>query len=85
MKLDVVSRSGRKKDFWDIHELMNDYAAEDMFALHNKRHPYVHDKIALKNNFSLFKNADNDFEPVCLRGKHWQFIKLDMIDFVKGI
>lgn len=26
MKLDVVSRGGRKKDFWDIHELIDNYS-----------------------------------------------------------
>jgi hypothetical protein len=24
MKIDVILRGGRKKDFWDIHELMED-------------------------------------------------------------
>lgn len=36
MKLDVILRTGRKKDFWDIHELRKDYTIEDMFALHKK-------------------------------------------------
>ena len=36
MKIDVVSRGGRKKDFWDIHELMDEYSFEQMLALHKK-------------------------------------------------
>ena len=28
MKIDVIARRGRKKDFWDIHELMNNYSNE---------------------------------------------------------
>ena len=83
MKMEVISRGGRKKDFWDLHELANDYAAETMFLLHQKRYPYTHNKAILKNNFSQFQNADEDFDPVCLRGKHWQLIKLDLIEFVK--
>lgn len=85
MKLDVVLRTGRKKDFWDIHELKEDYTISDMFALHEKRYPYTHDKAALITKFSDFEEADDDFEPDCLRGKHWEFIKLDMIEFLKGI
>ncbi len=81
MKLDVVSRKGRKKDFWDLHELRNDFSLEGMLALHEKRYPYGHDKELIRNNFSDFKNADEDFDPICLRGKHWEIIKLDMIDF----
>ncbi|MBK6833929.1 MAG: nucleotidyl transferase AbiEii/AbiGii toxin family protein [Bacteroidetes bacterium] len=85
MKTDVVSRGGRKKDFWDLHELMNDYTINEMFKLHKQRHPFTHDKAILKENFCSFTNADLDFDPVCLKGKHWELIKLDMIDLVKEL
>ena len=85
MKLDVVSRMGRKKDFWDIHELKDDYTIAEMFALHEKRYPYTHDRELLINNFTDFSEADDDFEPDCLRGKHWELIKLDMIDFINEL
>lgn len=82
MKLDVVSRGGRKKDFWDIHELMEDYSADKMFSLHAKRYPYGHDRAKMKNNFTQFENADVDFDPICLKGKYWELIKVDTIDFM---
>jgi hypothetical protein len=83
MKIDVISRGGRKKDFWDIHELKDDYSIEKMLALHKQRNPYTHDEDQIRSNFSNFKNADDDFDPICLKGKHWEIIKLDMIDFAK--
>jgi len=52
-----------------------------MLALHEKRYPYDHDITHIKKCFSDFKNADEDFDPVCLKKKHWEIIKLDMIDF----
>jgi len=82
MKIEVISIGGRKKDFWDIHELKDDYTFEKMQALHEKRYPYNHDKAQIKKNFSDFKTADEDFDPVCLKEKHWEIIKLDLIDFV---
>jgi hypothetical protein len=85
MKIEVVSGGGRKKDFWDIHELMDDYSIEEMLSLHEERYPYGHDQQAIINNFSSFKEADNDFDPICLRGKYWEFIKLDLIEFVSSI
>lgn len=85
MKIDVISRSGRKKDFWDIHELMEDYSIDQMLALHEKRYPYTHDIKLIKSNFTEFTGADDDFDPVCLKSKHWEVIKLDMIDFVKEL
>jgi hypothetical protein len=83
MKIDVISRGGRKKDFWDIHELKDDYTIEEMLALHKQRNPYTHDGDQIRRNFSNFENADDDFDPICLKGKYWEIIKLDIIDFAE--
>jgi hypothetical protein len=83
MKIDLISRGGRKKDFWDIHELIDDYSIEEMFAFHKQRYPYNHDKDQIRRNFTNFKNADDDFDPICLKGKYWEIIKLDIIDFAR--
>lgn len=82
MKLDVVQRTGRKKDFWDIDRLKEDFTINEMFALHEKRYPYTHDRALLIQKFTDFSQANDDFEPLCLRGRHWELIKLDMIDFI---
>lgn len=84
MKLDVISRGGRKKDFWDIHELREEYLFKDMLKLHEKRFPYGHDPKLIKKQFTNFEIADEEPDPECLRGKKWEIIKLDMIDFVKA-
>jgi len=39
MKMDVISRLGRKKDFWDLHKLLEEYPIETMIALHAERYP----------------------------------------------
>ena len=85
MKMDVILRTGRKKDFWDIHELKDNYSISEMIALHEKRYPYTHDREILKQKFKDFEDADGDFEPDCLRGKYWGFIKLDLIDFINEV
>ncbi|WP_134091900.1 nucleotidyl transferase AbiEii/AbiGii toxin family protein [Olivibacter sp. XZL3] len=85
MKVDVVSRGGRKKDFWDIHELMGKYLLSQMLLFHEERHPYVHDRNQIISNFENFKRADEDFDPICLRGKYWEFIKDDIIEAVRDL
>ncbi len=80
MKMDVIQRTGRKKDFWDIHELSKHYTLNEMFELHKQRYPYSHDQELLTSKFTDFSEADDDFEPDCLRGKHWELIKLDLIE-----
>jgi hypothetical protein len=83
MKINVISKGGRKKDFWDIHELKDDYSLDNMLALHGGRYPYDPDPKKIKKSLTDFKIADDDFDPICLKGKHWEIIKLDLIDFVK--
>lgn len=82
MKMDVIGRGGRKKDFWDLHELLNDFSLSAMLGLHQKRYPYSHNSIQIIEKLTDFSQADNDFDPICLRGKHWEIIKLDIIEFV---
>jgi len=82
MKVDVIGRGGRKKDFWDIHELMNDYSLKKMLELHKTRYPFNHNNPHLMYKLTDFSQADYDFDPVCLRKQHWEIIKLELLEFV---
>lgn len=82
MKIDVIHRGGRKKDFWDVHELMDTYTIARMIALHSERYPHDHDEQRIRKGFTNFERADNDFYPICLRGKYWEIIKLDLLEAV---
>lgn len=84
MKIDVIQRTGRKKDYWDLHELKDRFTIKDMLGFHLKRYPYTHNEKLILNNFIDFEEANDDFDPVCLRDKYWEFIKLDLIDFVNN-
>ena len=80
MKMDVISRGGRKKDFWDLHILRNKYTIEQILSLYKERYPYGatdEECIAGLTNFSV---ADSDPDPTCLLGKIWQLIKLDFVE-----
>lgn len=82
MKIDVISRGGRKKDFWDLHELMKDYDLKKMLLLHKRRAEYTHDEAQIRGNLLDFSKADEEYDPICLRGKFWEFIKEDFEEFV---
>ena len=85
MKIDVIQRGGRKKDFWDLHELLDKYSISQMVALHEERYPFSHDEKTILMNLINFENADNDFDPVCLKGKYWEFIKADFEEVIGKI
>ncbi|MBE6291621.1 MAG: nucleotidyl transferase AbiEii/AbiGii toxin family protein [Bacteroidales bacterium] len=83
MKLDVIGRKGRKKDFWDLHELHDKYAITEMLTLYAERYPYNHTREELLLGLTNFSLADTDPEPNCLRSKAWPLIKLDFMEWCK--
>ena len=77
MKLEVIGYGGRKKDFWDLHELFEYYSLSEMIAFYEKRYQYGHSKEELILMLGNFDSADEDFDPICLHKKKWELIKLD--------
>ena len=86
MKLNAVTDGdGRKKDFWDIHFLLTKFSLDEMLVLHQRRHPWEHDRASLLKDLMDFRKADKDPNPRCLLGKDWQQIKLDLMDAIFAI
>jgi predicted nucleotidyltransferase component of viral defense system len=83
IKVDVIQRRGRKKDFWDLHEALNTYTIDEMIELHKLRFEWTHDPVLIQKNFVNFSTTDTDFDPICLKGKVWQFIKDDFEELVQ--
>ena len=77
MKLEIVRHTGRKKDFWDLHELMEYYSLPEMLEFYEKRYPYGYSKDEIVKKLTDFSEADSDFEPICLKNKYWELIKID--------
>jgi hypothetical protein len=84
MKVDVIQRGGRKKDFWDVHDLLDSHSITQMIDLHEQRYPYTHNKDLIIKNFTNFNQADDDFDPICYKGKYWEFIKEDFEVLLKN-
>ena len=80
MKMEVISRGGRKKDFWDLHMLRNHYSEEQMLSLYEERYPYGATKEECVAGLTNFSVADTEPDPKCLEGKVWQLIKLDFVE-----
>lgn len=79
MKLDVVLRGGRKKDFWDLHYYLDELSIDEMILFYGQRYAYI-DGSTIKSQFINFESADTDFDPICLLDKSWELIKLDFFE-----
>lgn len=82
MKMDIVHRGGRKKDFWDIHEMLDHLSLRQMLDLHKQRHPYTHNEAEILTQLTDFSEADHDLDPICLKGKYWELVKYDIVEAI---
>ena len=85
MKLHVMGDGGRKKDFWDLNELLSRFTLNQMLDLYEEKFPYDYTREEIIKGLNDFSKADNEPNPICFRNKQWDFIKLEMIDFVSEI
>jgi hypothetical protein len=83
MKFEVIGQGGRKKDFWDVHELLETYSLDEMISFYMKRNPYGYSKEELLTRVIDFSIAEDEFTPNCYKDKDWEIIKLDFEDLFK--
>lgn len=82
MKMEAINTGGRKKDWWDIHELLKTFSLIQLLLLHEKWEEWTHNDEELLTKLIQFEEADKQPDPKCLNGKNWDDIKLDIIDHV---
>ncbi len=87
MKLDAIYTGGRKKDCWELHYLLFDLGMDLYYLIqsHSDRFPYTHDYAEMIQNLLNFDKADNEPDPICLLGKSWDLIRMDIIDSVSKL
>ncbi|NTS40205.1 nucleotidyl transferase AbiEii/AbiGii toxin family protein [Flavisolibacter sp. BT320] len=78
MKLDVISRGGRKKDFWDLVEILSDYSLLHLMEVYKEKYPY-NDLADVERGLTNFATAEEVPDPICLRGRTWEGVKAVMI------
>ena len=84
MKLDAISRGGRKKDFWDLSEIIEHKSLSSLLELYPKKYPY-YSLDDVRNGLTNFDIAEKMPDPICLKGKHWDLIKSEMIEAAKSL
>ncbi|GHV20994.1 hypothetical protein FACS1894174_03750 [Bacteroidia bacterium] len=54
-----------------------------MLEMHQERFEYTHDRESIIKNFTDFRKADEEIDPICLKGKIWELIKLDFVEEIE--
>ena len=83
MKLNAILGRGRKKDFWDLYELLKHYPLMDMIAFHEMKYPNQNLLISILQAIIYFEDAEESEDPVRLKGQMWNSIKQFIHDQVR--
>ena len=63
--------------------MLEHFTLSELITSYQLRKPWDDDVQLLLNRLTYFRDIEDDFDPVCLLGKDWDIIKLDLIDVVK--
>ena len=75
MKVNAILGRGKKKDFWDMAELLQHYTISECIEAHSKKYPSQQILISIPNALTYFVDADESEEPVSLKGQTWASVK----------
>jgi predicted nucleotidyltransferase component of viral defense system len=75
MKVQAMLGRGRKKDFWDLQELLRHYSLAEMIAFHKQKYPSQMLAISIPNAITYFTDAEESEDPVSFKGQTWNSVK----------
>lgn len=75
MKVQAILGRGKKKDFWDIAELLNHFSVSDFVRLHKEKYTTQNLLITVPQVMTYFADADEDEDPVSLKNQTWQGVQ----------
>lgn len=78
LKLNAIAGRGAKKDFWDLHELLEHFSFDQMFSFYQARYPN-NSTIMIIKSITYFVEADLDSDPYSFKKLKWDKIKKDII------
>lgn len=84
MKMLSITTGCRRKDYWDIHELLRYHSLSDMISWGTKRYPYSLTENEIIDTLAEVWNLSDRTDVITLRGNFWEFIADDITDVVEN-
>jgi len=78
MKIQAILGRGKKKDFWDLHELLKHYSLQQIMNWHKQKYPNQMLAISIPNAITYFVDADESETPVSFKKQTWEGVKKDI-------
>jgi len=75
MKVQAILGRGKKKDFWDVAELLKHFTIQDFVSLHKEKYSTQNLYITVPQAITYFDDADESEDPISLKGQTWDNVK----------
>jgi hypothetical protein len=75
MKVQAILGRGRKKDFWDIAELLYHFTVADFINFHKEKYTSQNLLITVPQALIYFADAEESEDPISLKNQTWNSVK----------
>ena len=75
MKIQAILGRAKKKDFWDLYELLQHYPVQQLIDWHKMKYPSQMLAISIPNAITYFVEADEGETPVSFKKQTWESVK----------
>lgn len=75
MKIQAILGRGKKKDFFDLVELINRFSLPEIMEFHKKKYPSQQLLISIPQAIIYFDDAEESEDPVSLNHLTWENVK----------
>lgn len=78
MKMLAITTGNRRKDFWDIHELLDKYSLADMIEWGLQRYPYSLTRDDIFKSLMNVWEIEDETDIISLKSGYWEFVADDI-------
>jgi hypothetical protein len=75
MKIQAILGRAQKKDFWDLHEILQHYPLQQLIDWHKQKYPNQMLAISIPHAITYFTDADESETPVSYKRQTWEMVK----------
>ena len=76
MKIQAILGRAKKKDFWDLAELLQYFSLHQIMEWHKQKYPSQMLAISIPNAIIYFSEADESETPVSFNNQTWESVKM---------
>jgi predicted nucleotidyltransferase component of viral defense system len=75
MKVQAIFGRAKKKDFFDVAELLQHFTIPDFIQFHKEKYSTQNLLITVPQALTYFAEAEESEDPVSLNSKSWELVK----------